>query len=40
LLNSRGKWIGEKFKYGWASKISLGATLAFFLWATAMNVTF
>ena len=40
LLNSRGKWIGEKFKYGWPSKISLGVTLAFFLWATAMNVTF
>ncbi len=38
LLNSRGKWIGEKFKYGLTSIISLVVVLLFFLWATAMNV--
>lgn len=38
LLNSRGKWIGEKFKYGLPSIISLVVTIAFFLWATYMNV--
>lgn len=38
LLNSRAKWIGEKFKYGPFSIIILVLVLAFFLWATAMNV--
>ncbi len=38
LLNSRGKWVGEKYKYGPVSIISLVVVLLFFLWATAMNV--
>ena len=38
LLNSRGEWVGEKYKYGPFSIITLVVVLAFFLWATAMNI--
>jgi bacteriorhodopsin len=40
LLNSRGKWVGEQFKYGPFSIITLVIVLVFFIWATAMNITF
>lgn len=32
LLNSRKRWVGEKYRNGLAVTISLVATLAFFLW--------
>jgi len=40
LLNSRAKWIGEKYRYGFGSITILVITIAFFLWATAMNIQF
>lgn len=40
LLNSREKWVGKEFKYGPVSILMLVATIAFFLWATAMNIQF
>ena len=39
LLNSRAKWVGEKYKYGLPAIISLVATLAFFLWAAITNLS-
>jgi Mn2+/Fe2+ NRAMP family transporter len=38
LLNSRAKWVGEKYKYGLPAITSLVATLLFFLWAAIMNL--
>jgi len=38
LLNGRGKWVGEKFKYGPAAIISLVAVLLFFAWAGLANI--
>jgi len=38
LLNSHSKWIGQQFKNGWPTNVSLIATIAFFLWAAIYNL--
>jgi hypothetical protein len=37
LLNGRSTWIGDKFRNGPATTVSLAATLAFFIWVAVMS---